>query len=838
MTVIPPRPQHGERGWDVWLTAVIDDMTERLGVVESDVTPERIRQIVNDAVAALPQGATQQQVADAIAAALEPYETQQAVGDVIDQLRHVNIPGQYALQPGTPIDSGYPLFLIGIPDDPDRITSYGAILNDPTLPSMPALDADYFSAWDRMMDWSTGPSATGGLGAEGLIVAAIDGKIYFGGGDGNWLDGNDATWMKSYDPATGTFRDCASYPNGDWALDYCVWAVADGKIYVIADSTANEDDTWPTWIYDPVADTWASGPVIPVGFNAWGDEQPGQPPALAISQTMGYQVGRTVYWPATGVALDIDTSTWRKIADIDGPNPIDWVYSAASTGLAPDGKIWVVSHTNIRRYFDTTTETWGDLTGSAVEMGGDGYTSIVFDNDGNWYHFGGGAYGSDPTNGELHDGVEMDDGNGHMMRIAFPPLPGLVWDGTTEEGVAIDENATVVIDGVAYMVSGYEWGVETDTFDYVSPYIIPFDLTTKTWGDPILIPPNASMLDTPTSGQLATWRGNPSSQDVGSADASSWVENFVYVNQPTVVPELPVAAEGWTFYWAWMWNPSASQVKARKAQAESLVDSTANGTVTVVDPVSGEVIAQIPLKPQPGDIQDAILGYFLEIYGLRVRYPQIQLADQLGWGRVELIGEDANRTPWGSLGWNNTGTTWWRSGNNMAWLFLDADYQNRFAVRRNNNGGMETKLQWWLDDSLPELVVKDADPDTLYFRDTTGAEHNLIDSGGGGGTGNANVIETVAQYSAVSGNVQLLDPTEATMHNVTVVGDTTLTLPAPGAGKSFTVLVTEDFVGGHAWSWNGPVVWDGGTEPAHDTGARKATEYRFVCYDGANYLAS
>lgn len=191
---------------------------------------------------------------------------------------------------------------------------------------------------------------------------------------------------------------------------------------------------------------------------------------------------------------------------------------------------------------------------------------------------------------------------------------------------------------------------------------------------------------------------------------------------------------------------------------------------------------------------------------------------------------------WGSLSWNPYRSAWLANG--KRWELLDGDGNSRFQFTYDTASG-EHRLGLANDSLVTRcLVSKDSEPDVLYFRDSTGTDHNLTAPSSAAGGGNANVIETVNQVPAATGVVTLPAPSAATMHNVTQVGNCTLVLPDPVPGATFLVAVGQDDVGGHTTAWSGPIIWPDGAAPTLDTGARKVSIVSFLCLDGVNYLGT
>ena len=77
--------------------------------------------------------------------------------------------------------------------------------------------------------------------------------------------------------------------------------------------------------------------------------------------------------------------------------------------------------------------------------------------------------------------------------------------------------------------------------------------------------------------------------------------------------------------------------------------------------------------------------------------------------------------------------------------------------------------------------------------------------------------------------------TAATLHRITLTASCTFTFPAAVAGKSFTVILTQDATGSRLATWPAAVVWSGGTAPTLTTTAAKRDIVSFVS-DGTSFF--
>lgn len=96
-------------------------------------------------------------------------------------------------------------------------------------------------------------------------------------------------------------------------------------------------------------------------------------------------------------------------------------------------------------------------------------------------------------------------------------------------------------------------------------------------------------------------------------------------------------------------------------------------------------------------------------------------------------------------------------------------------------------------------------------------------------------IENVNTVSSSGSALTLPDVTTATMHDVTLTANCTLTFPAAGAGKSFSLRLVQDGTGSRTVTWPAAVKWDGGTAPTLSTAAAAVDALAFVCFDGTRW---
>jgi hypothetical protein len=82
------------------------------------------------------------------------------------------------------------------------------------------------------------------------------------------------------------------------------------------------------------------------------------------------------------------------------------------------------------------------------------------------------------------------------------------------------------------------------------------------------------------------------------------------------------------------------------------------------------------------------------------------------------------------------------------------------------------------------------------------------------------------------------DTTVATVTNVVLTANCTLTFPAIAVGKQFTLVLTQDSTGSRTVTWPTEVKWPGGTPPTLTTAAGSVDYFSFLCVDGTHWLGS
>lgn len=90
--------------------------------------------------------------------------------------------------------------------------------------------------------------------------------------------------------------------------------------------------------------------------------------------------------------------------------------------------------------------------------------------------------------------------------------------------------------------------------------------------------------------------------------------------------------------------------------------------------------------------------------------------------------------------------------------------------------------------------------------------------------------------AASPGSAFTVDLSTGTVFDVTLTtANLTLTLPAPGAGKSFTLLLRQDATGSRVVTWPA-AKWPGGATPTLTTTAGGVDLVSFLCVNGTDWL--
>lgn len=184
--------------------------------------------------------------------------------------------------------------------------------------------------------------------AEGHVVAEIDGKIIFGGGDGVW---GDSFAFFSFDPATEEFTRLPDLPVG-LIMDYNPWCTARGKLYCFVDGIPDENSgPANVAIFDPVEVEWSVEPLTLDGI--WG---------YYYDQIWGAEVGGKAYFVDQGAggsfAVEFDPDTLTLTGKAQAPTTL-----AGTKGplYVEEGKVHRVGGglgVPYEEIYDPSTDSW------------------------------------------------------------------------------------------------------------------------------------------------------------------------------------------------------------------------------------------------------------------------------------------------------------------------------------------------------------------------------------------------------------------------------------------------------------------------------------------------
>lgn len=869
--VVGPRGPKGEPGGmdseavAALIAAALADLPPS-GLTEAQVTT-----LVNSALSALPaDGVTAMaQVTAAIATALEGYYTTEQVDAAIatavaatDHRVIVTPPLVTVYQPGDTYPGSSVMIVGQTTDGVNRPFNNAAPV--PTLPD--GLE------WYSVADWSSAPKASGGWGTEGgFAVAMPDGCVYFGGGDGNLVqdDGYGVTFCR-FKPSDGSFEFLPDLPN--W-WDYGAWAVVDDTKILLLEQ--HQGQSIFVNVYDTVTAQHEPPVVIPFATPAVADSIINRG-YLNTDQGQGFQHGRKVYFPGFGFSYDLDAQTVGDITDPGEPGTGEQAGHDCVMGLAPDGRIYCYDGRNgiydgsdtsyAPRVFDPTDETWHNPPVGVTFppcVGGDSESNYVFDPDGRLVLLGGGDSGWRPVLGGLQ-GAFWDKGDGTLGNAPLPPLTGIDWG----EGVPnVMSAATAVVGTTAYLVSGannYGDDPVSSAFGYVSPYIIPFDLVSKTWGTPVLIPPPPITANDP-AGQSPTW-------NAGNGSGRDFIWNFNNGGSNGIVlPPLPVV-EGWEFAYIDYYNQgifafptylTEEQVKAYRDPTTGKIelydlDGTDLGQLLLGGMTSNDLNAYFT-RNDGGNAEASVflfqllLGYVIDglATGLRsaigtwlgyllnsMNTLYLGVPGLPGGGNPTTLGSDFAQVRGKHFAEQMQQGFWMyaldpRADDSLDWVFANNFTGRGFQLSRTST---EAQIRFGAG-NFPALVVKDDDTSKLWWRTAADAEQDLTAVASSGSGGDASVIEQVNLVAAATGVVEL-PGAPVTMHQVTMADDCAIHLPTPVAGASFELLLGQGDTGGQVATLVGPIIWANGTPPTLTTIARHFDLLSFACFDGVNYIGA
>ena len=218
--------------------------------------------------------------------------------------------------------SGIPALPLTVPDD--GRTWFLQIDQSPTNPGS--------AAFEQITGIALAPYA-----AEGGFAGVIDGKLYFGGGDGQNITGEE---FFVYDPATQEFEQLDDVPSPSGAtIDYCAYGVAGEKVYGILSTVSEESATWA--VYDPALAAWST--VVSTYTGSFND------------QVQGVEIDGKLYFVYDAVYVFDPVALTVEVLSDD-----------RNIGLAArweqDGKIAATEWTGSAAtwLYDSVTDTWAN----------------------------------------------------------------------------------------------------------------------------------------------------------------------------------------------------------------------------------------------------------------------------------------------------------------------------------------------------------------------------------------------------------------------------------------------------------------------------------------------
>lgn len=95
---------------------------------------------------------------------------------------------------------------------------------------------------------------------------------------------------------------------------------------------------------------------------------------------------------------------------------------------------------------------------------------------------------------------------------------------------------------------------------------------------------------------------------------------------------------------------------------------------------------------------------------------------------------------------------------------------------------------------------------------------------------------TVSTVAASGAAVTLVDTSIATIHDITLTANCTLTFPPLSPGKKLLLFLNQDAVGSRLVTWPATAKWAGGVAPVLSTGANKQDLISFVTVRGVSWM--
>lgn len=205
-----------------------------------------------------------------------------------------------------------------------------------------------------------GPGWTNIFAAEGGIAGVIDGKLYFGGGDGDNVTGRE---FFVYDPADESITRLADMDTAAGYADYNPYGVVGGKLIWIGgtDNYAN--------VYDPATDTWTSTLHTGTQVGGFGD------------QVQGFEIDGKLWFVYQGAVAVFDLDALVLTAKTSCSDDIDQTYYLIDNKIHAYGGTGTPAH--LHWIYDPTTDVWSsydNLTNAAPNSnyGGAECTQVVY----------------------------------------------------------------------------------------------------------------------------------------------------------------------------------------------------------------------------------------------------------------------------------------------------------------------------------------------------------------------------------------------------------------------------------------------------------------------------
>ena len=171
---------------------------------------------------------------------------------------------------------------------------------------------------------------------------------------------------------------------------------------------------------------------------------------------------------------------------------------------------------------------------------------------------------------------------------------------------------------------------------------------------------------------------------------------------------------------------------------------------------------------------------------------------------------------------------------------------NDLPVTVDTTAGAQTEVELWPNGAATRTVVypgaAGSGVDTEGVQDVVGA---MVAAAGGTyddaagtitlpGSGAASMVESVNAVASASGTVGLPGIASATVHDITLAGNVTISLPTglPAGACSMTVIIRQDATGARAVTWPPNVAWPNAFAPVASTDPGSVTVVALWTLDG------